>query len=83
MVYLPAYGALQILNICFTLAVCAHYSFPPASAMIASCEMARISMKMHAYFREKMINCVYKKKDIALFIPDWAKRHGMKEEDID
>ncbi len=42
--------------------------------MIVSVEMARLSMKVHAYFREKTMNGIFKDGDIALFIPEWAKR---------
>lgn len=63
--------------------VCVRFSLPPASAMIVSCETARIAMKMHAYFREKMLNCLYKNGDVAKFIPQWAVRQGQKIEDID
>jgi hypothetical protein len=39
--------------------------------MIVVCEMARMSMKVHAYFREKML---YGRKDkqYGEFIPGWA-----------
>jgi hypothetical protein len=51
--------------------------------MIVSCEMARVAMKIHAYFREKMVNGLYRTSEIALFIPNWAKKAGMRAEDID
>lgn len=62
---------------------CYYYRVPPASALIISCEMARISMKMHAYLREKTVNGMYEHGEIALFIPDWAKKQGVKVEDLD
>jgi len=40
-------------------------------------------MKVHAYFREKTINGINKNGEIALFIPDWAKKLGIKESDLD
>lgn len=40
-------------------------------------------MKMHAYFREKILNAILKDSQIALFIPEWAKKQGMKVEDLD
>jgi hypothetical protein len=49
--------------------VSAVYSLPPASAMILTAEMARMSMKMHAYFREKMVNGINREGEIAKFIP--------------
>ena len=45
--------------------------------------MARSSMKMHAYFREKMLNAMYREGSVARFIPEWAKKNGVKLEDID
>jgi hypothetical protein len=48
---------------------CASYSLPPASALILTAEMARMSMKIHAYFREKLVNGINKDGDIAKFIP--------------
>jgi hypothetical protein len=49
--------------------VSAVYNLPPASAMILTAEMARMSMKMHAYFREKMVNGINREGEIAKFIP--------------
>jgi hypothetical protein len=37
--------------------------------MILTAEMARMSMKMHAYFREKMVNGINREGEIAKFIP--------------
>jgi|LauGreDrversion4_2_1035121.scaffolds.fasta_scaffold233547_2 hypothetical protein len=73
-IYIPVYGIIQLLIIAIALGDCAYFSLPPASAMIVSVEMARLSMKVHAYFREKTMNGIFKDGDIALFIPEWAKR---------
>lgn len=61
---------------------CYIWQFPPASAMIVVCEMARMSMKMHAYIREKML---YGRKDKVYgeFIPEWAKKMGVEMADLD
>jgi hypothetical protein len=48
---------------------CAKYKLPPASAIIVTAEMARMSMKIHAYYREKIINGLEKYSDVANFIP--------------
>ena len=58
------------------IGACTIYSLPPASAMIVTAEMARMSMKVHAYFREKLINGINKDGEIAKFIPQWAKKMG-------
>jgi hypothetical protein len=51
--------------------------------MIVSCEMARMSMKMHAYFREKISIGTGIHDDFAKFIPNWAKKRGITENDLD
>jgi hypothetical protein len=51
--------------------------------MIVSCEMARMGMKVHAYFREKMLLAVYPENSYAKFIPNWAEKLGTKESDLD
>lgn len=81
--YVPLQAFLQVSTLSIGIYACAQYSLPPASAMIVSCEMARVSMKMHAYFREKIVNGLERNGDIALFIPEWAKKQGVKIEDID
>lgn len=42
--------------------------------MVVSCEMCRLSMKMHAYFREKLIYGRKGMEEIGDFIPEWAKK---------
>jgi len=59
--------------------------------MVVSCEMVRMSMKMHAYLREKMLygrNNKQKQADAevktyAEFIPKWAEKHGVEISDLD
>lgn len=51
------------------ISTCAKFSLPPASALIVTAEMARLSMKMHAYYREKVVNGLSKYTDVANFIP--------------
>lgn len=82
-VYLPIYALIQGLVYFIGLYSCYYYSFPPGSAMVISAETARISMKVHAYFREKMLNGVNKDSHWAKFIPDWAAKVGVTEKDLD
>lgn len=52
--------------------------------MIVACEMARMSMKMHAYFREKLLFAKeFHNEYYADFIPDWALKKGITVEDLD
>lgn len=83
LVYLPLYGVQQLSIIVIGTTACFIYELPPASAMIVSCEMARISMKLHAYFREKMVNAVVKDKSLTEFIPEWGHKLGITVEELD
>ena len=40
-------------------------------------------MKMHAYFREKVVLGTKRLQDMAKFIPEWAKKKGITEKDLD
>jgi hypothetical protein len=66
---MPLYGILQLIVLAIGISTCAMYTLPPASALIVTAEMARLSMKMHAYFREKIVNGLGKYDDVANFIP--------------
>ena len=77
------YGAIQIGTYAIGLYSCIYYGFPPASAIVTTAEMARITMKIHAYFREKMINGINKDSQLALYIPDWAIKMGITTKDLD
>ena len=74
---------IQISMYTIGLYSCYYYGFPPASAIVTSAEMARVTMKVHAYFREKIINGVNKDGYYATFIPDWAIKAGITIEDLD
>ncbi|CDW73192.1 mboat family protein [Stylonychia lemnae] len=82
-VYIPMYGMIQIGMYLIGLYACYYYRLPPASGIVVSAELARVSMKVHAYFREKIINGVNKDGELALYIPEWAKKLGVKESDLD
>ena len=40
-------------------------------------------MKTYSYFREKMMFAVYPNNPYVKFIPEWAKKMGVKEDDLD
>lgn len=63
--YLPLYSSIQVGIYFIGVYSCFYYQFPPASAIVTASEMARTSMKIHAYFREKLINCINKDSDLA------------------
>lgn len=80
-VWIPLYVMLQVLlyvsSCTFTLA----YQLPVASSFIITMEMARISMKMHSYFREKMLFGI-PNNHYALYIPPSLKSKGITIEDL-
>lgn len=82
-IWLPTYALIQLTILSIGISSCAIWSLPPASGLIVSVEMARISMKVHAYLREKVVNVVKKDNDIATFIPEWARKMGQTVEDLD
>lgn len=82
-VYIPLYAMIQISMYTIGLYSCYYYGFPPASAIVTSAEMARVTMKVHAYFREKIINGVNKDGYYATFIPEWAVKSGITIQDLD
>lgn len=45
--------------------------------------MARCGMKVHAYYREKIVNGINRSSEFALYIPDWAVKEGVKIGDLD
>lgn len=59
-----------------------HAELPPASGFIVMCETARLSMKVHAYVREKVLHGVPRYEKYRKFIPDWARARGVTEETL-
>lgn len=80
--YIPIIVLLQLSIYSVGLYSCYTYSLPPASALVVSCEMARMSMKLHSYFREKLIHGILQNPEIEKFIPEWAQKQGLTEQDL-
>jgi hypothetical protein len=55
-IYIPIYLVILTLNFVYPIYVCLISSSTPFSGIILTCEMARFGMKMHAYFREKLLH---------------------------
>ena len=65
--------------------VCFNYKLPPASAIALSCESARMSMKTHAYIRDKLMfgrKDNIKAREYAEFMPEYCKKLGVTVEDL-
>jgi len=80
--YLVPYGVLWFSMYWVALSAIINYSLPPASAIIVACELARMTMKMHAYMREKNLYGIPDNKEFANFIPTYALRHGVTLDDL-
>mmetsp|Transcript_17866 Transcript_17866/g.17593 ORF Transcript_17866/g.17593 Transcript_17866/m.17593 type:complete len:251 (+) Transcript_17866:716-1468(+) len=52
----------------------------PVGGLILTCEMSRLIMKMHAYFREKLLHLT--PNEYREFIPEFAKRKGVSYKDL-
>lgn len=83
LIYLPWYFTLQIMLYSFAVYRCFKFTLPPASALIVSCEMARIGMKMHAYTRDKLVHGLPCNKRFAEFVPKFAAAKGVTPADLD
>ena len=79
-IWLPIYLALHILILSIPPTLVIKLWMPPASASIVSCEMVRICMKMHSYFREKLMNA--QPNEWALYIPPHMLKQGVTVEDL-
>lgn len=62
--------------------ICFQNDLPPASGLIVMCEAARLSMKVHAYLREKLLYGVYPDSQAANYVPDWAAKLGVTKESL-
>lgn len=79
-VYLPIYAVIIILNYVCPMYVSLALTDSLFVGMILTCEMARFSMKMHAYFREKLLHCT--PNQYKTFVPNFAKKKGVTFEDL-
>lgn len=81
--WLPLYVLLQVAmySIGTYVVVSQTHALPPPSGMIIMCEMTRFSMKMHSYFREKLLYGMGP-NPYRTFIPAWAVREGVTEEHL-
>lgn len=50
------YGAALVALYAVAMTACLSHALPPASGLIVMCEVVRMSMKMHAYVREKVVH---------------------------
>ena len=81
--YIPLYICVQVALYAVALYSCFKYDLKPASALILSSEMARTSMKMHAYFREKLVLGRGGPTEMGKYIPPYAAKIGVTEKDLD
>lgn len=75
-VWVTLYSVFQSLLYLVPCTVTIKNSLPIASAMIVTCEMTRISMKVHSYLREKLLFGI-PDNEHAHYIPDSLKQKGV------
>lgn len=54
-VWLPIYITMILILYFSSCSFCLYMKLPMASGLIVTCEMARMSLKMHSYLREKLL----------------------------
>jgi sterol O-acyltransferase len=79
--WLPIYIFIQIVQYVVPCWFCLYMGFPVASSLIIQIEMCRISMKIHSYFREKMLFSMGL-GEYSTFIPENLKKRGVTIEDL-
>jgi sterol O-acyltransferase len=80
-VWIPAYITLQVLLYASSCVFAIYNKLPIATAFFITIEMARISMKMHSYFREKMLFGMGK-NEYSHYIPPNLIQKGITIQDL-
>ena len=79
--WLSLYIFIQTVHYVVPCCFCLYMSLPIASSLIIQVEMCRISMKIHSYFREKMLfGMGY--GEYSTFIPENLKKRGVTIKDL-
>ena len=76
LVWLPIYTLHQLSIYVFSCAFCLIMQLPIASGFIITCEMVRMSLKMHSYLREKLL-FGNGDNEYARFIPESLVKKGV------
>lgn len=74
------YTALQCFIFAFSIKAALKKESSPLMGMILTCEMARLAMKTHAYYREKLLHCT--DNPYIKFVPEFAKKRGVTVEQL-
>jgi sterol O-acyltransferase len=81
MAWVLFYSFLQVAMYTVSFWFAVHNSLPIGSGFVVTCEMARLSMKMHSYLREKLL---YGNgpNQYSTFMPEFLRKRGFTEEDL-
>lgn len=79
-VHIPLYLTLQFVTYFFPMYVSLAWTKSVFIGMVLTCEMARFSMKTHAYYREKLLHCT--ENEYKRFVPKFALKRGVTFEDL-
>ena len=78
--FIPAAILIHLSIYIIGVYTCFAYKLPPASAIALSCESVRMSMKTHAYIRDKLMfgrKDNLKARQYAEFMPAYCKKAGV------
>jgi sterol O-acyltransferase len=80
-VWIPVYCVMILTLYVFSCWFCLYMKLPMASGLIVTCEMVRMSLKMHSYLREKLL-FGNGENQWAKFIPESLKNKGVTIESL-
>lgn len=80
-IWIPIYSILQFVMYAGSFWFSVHNSLPIGSGFVVNCEMARLSMKMHSYLREKLLYGTGD-NDYKDYMPDVLQKRGFTTKDL-
>lgn len=81
-IWLTLYFSYISILIMFACQITSSFELSFGSSMIIMTECFRIVMKIHSYFRNKLLYCTKNNEKYINFIPKWIKEKGFKERDL-
>lgn len=79
-IHIPIYTAIQVYTFGLPIHACIYYTDNLMVSLILQCEMARFAMKIHAYYREKLL--YGRENKYRYFVPEFASKRGVTLQDM-
>ena len=79
-IHLPCYVAIQFFTFAIPIHAALSYTDNLTVSLILTCEMARFGMKIHAYYREKLL--YGRENEYRHYIPEFVQKRGITSDDL-